>query len=269
MPTAPHLPPTAHTSCREDRRRSRGQAISPNFSQIGCPLDATAILSAIPRCPRAAARGGGRTDRRRRRRTGGRASVGPRDARPALRGRDRVNISVLGTGALIGLERRDPRLIALADEIVRNRLPAFVPAGVIAHAWRGSPRQHAIAKLLKSQGIRVDPLDEEAALQVGVRLSSTGSDDVVDGHVALLAARVHGVVYTSDPEDIRALDPTLQVIPLWPGPTWPPNRSRSGSRDATQFAAQPRRGHRGHGRIAGARPDVRWATLAIPSRERS
>lgn len=56
MPTAPHLPPTAHTSCREDRRRSRGQAISPNFSQIGCPLDATAILSAIPRCPRAAAR---------------------------------------------------------------------------------------------------------------------------------------------------------------------------------------------------------------------
>lgn len=125
-----------------------------------------------------------------------------------------MSIPVLDTGALIGLERRDPRLIALADEIVRNRLPAFVPAGVIAQAWRGSPRQHAIAKLLKSRGIRVDALDEQTALQVGVRLSSVGSDDVVDGHVALLAARVHGVVYTSDPDDIRALDPALQVVPL-------------------------------------------------------
>ncbi len=125
-----------------------------------------------------------------------------------------MSVPVLDTGALIGLERRDPRLIALLDEIVRHRLTAFVPAGAVAQSWRGSARQHAIAKLLRAKGVRVDPLDEQTALQVGVLLGSADTDDVVDGHVALLAARVRGVVYTSDPENIRALDSSLTTIPL-------------------------------------------------------
>lgn len=123
-------------------------------------------------------------------------------------------VPVLDTGALIGLERRDPRLVALADEIVRNRLAAFVPAGVVAQSWRGSARQHAVAKLLKAKGVRVDTLDEKTALQIGLRLGSVDGDDVIDGHVALLAARVRGVVYTSDPDDIRSLDASLSIVAL-------------------------------------------------------
>lgn len=125
-----------------------------------------------------------------------------------------MTVPVLDTGALIALERRDPRLVALVDEIVRRRLTAFVPAGVVARSWRGSARQRAIAKLLKAKGLRVDALDEQNALQIGIRLGATGTDDVIDAHVALLAARVRGVVFTSDPDDIRALDSSLPIIPL-------------------------------------------------------
>lgn len=121
---------------------------------------------------------------------------------------------MLDTGALIALERRDPRLVALADEIVRRRLAAFIPAGVVAQSWRGSARQHAIAKLLKAKGVRVDVLDEQVAFQIGSRLGATGADDVTDAHVALLATRVRGVVFTSDPEDIRALDSSLPIVPI-------------------------------------------------------
>lgn len=125
-----------------------------------------------------------------------------------------MSIPVLDAGALIGLERRDPRLIALIDEIVRNRMIAFMPAGVLAQVWRGDPRQHAIARLLKTKTVRVEALDEQAAMQVGTLLGTSGSSDVVDAHVALLAARVRGVVYTSDPDDLRALNQALPLIEI-------------------------------------------------------
>lgn len=103
-------------------------------------------------------------------------------------------------------------MVALADGIVRGRLAAFVPAGVVAQTWRGTARQQAVARLLKADGVRTDPLDAQTALAVGTRLGAAGTADVVDGHVAILAARVRGVVYTSDPDDIRALDPSLQIV---------------------------------------------------------
>jgi hypothetical protein len=121
---------------------------------------------------------------------------------------------VLDTGALIGLERRDPRLVALADEIVRRRIPTAIPAGVVAQAWRGSPRQHAVSRLLGSRCVLIHPLDDITAFRVGALLARQGGSDVTDGHVALLAGRLRATVYTSDPADIRVLDPTLTVVPL-------------------------------------------------------
>jgi len=101
---------------------------------------------------------------------------------------------------------------ALATVIVRERIPGFVPAGVVAQVWRGSPRQHALGRLLATGAVRVDPMDEDTAKAVGVMLARSGTSDVVDGHVALLGRRTRGVVYTSDPGDITALDDTLDVV---------------------------------------------------------
>ncbi|MGH4026607.1 MAG: PIN domain-containing protein [Pseudonocardiaceae bacterium] len=119
---------------------------------------------------------------------------------------------VLDTGALIALERRDTRLLALADELHRQRQVAHVPTGVVAQTWRGSARQHAVVRLLRAQAVRVDPLSEDVAYQLGILLGSSGTTDVVDAHVALLARRLRATVLTSDPDDVAALDPTLTLV---------------------------------------------------------
>ncbi|MBA3908030.1 MAG: hypothetical protein H0X35_15330 [Pseudonocardiales bacterium] len=41
---------------------------------------------------------------------------------------------------------------------------------------------------------------------------STGTADVVDASVALLARRYGATVVTGDPDDIRRLDPTLAIV---------------------------------------------------------
>jgi len=121
---------------------------------------------------------------------------------------------VLDTGALIELERRDSRMIALIITVTRDEIPTFIPAGVVAQVWRGSARQHNIARLLATDAVHVDPLDEGTAKAVGALLGASGTSDVVDGHVALLARRTHGTVYTSDEGDLRRIDPTLDIVAI-------------------------------------------------------
>jgi len=118
---------------------------------------------------------------------------------------------VFDAGALIALARRDREMLAAVAVIVSHKIPAYVPAGVIAQVWRGDPRQHDIAVLLKSDAVRVVALDETAAKQVGVLLGRTGTSDVTDGHVALVADNAGGTVYTSDPGDIAAINPALDI----------------------------------------------------------
>ncbi|MDN5933157.1 MAG: PIN domain-containing protein [Pseudonocardia sp.] len=119
---------------------------------------------------------------------------------------------VFDTGALIALERRDARVIALASRVTAGTVTAYVPVGVVAKSWRGSARQQPIARLLRTRTLTIDPLTEDLAFQLGVLLARTGSSDVVDAHVALLARRLRAVVVTSDPDDIAALDPGLDLV---------------------------------------------------------
>ena len=118
---------------------------------------------------------------------------------------------VLDAGALIALGRRDRAMLAIVAVIVRDKIPTYVPAGVVAQVWRGEARQHGIAVLLRSDAIRVCPLDHETAREIGVLLGRTKASDVTDAHVALLAASARGKVYTSDPGDIAAIDPSLHI----------------------------------------------------------
>lgn len=119
---------------------------------------------------------------------------------------------VLDTGALIALERRDVRLVALARRVAVGQVAAYVPSGVVAQCWRGSARQQPIARLLRSRAVSVDPLTEDLAFRLGVLLARTRSTDVVDAHVALLARRLQATVVTSDPGDITALDASLDLV---------------------------------------------------------
>ncbi|MDO5082902.1 MAG: PIN domain nuclease [Arachnia propionica] len=119
---------------------------------------------------------------------------------------------VLDTGALLALERGDAKIRALLRRAIESRVPLSVPAGVVAQAWRGGPRQARVAALLGDPVVKVVPLDGLSARAVGVVCGRTGHADVVDVHVAL-HAREHGhAVVTSDPVDLSAVDPGLHLI---------------------------------------------------------
>jgi len=121
-------------------------------------------------------------------------------------------IIVLDSGFLIALERRNQKALAVVDAIEQQQIPTFVPAGVLAQVWRDSPRQHAISKLIKSQTVKVVPFDEFTALKVGKLLADSGTSDLVDAHVAILAQKMNAIVYTSDIGDISALIPALELV---------------------------------------------------------
>jgi hypothetical protein len=61
------------------------------------------------------------------------------------------------------------------------------------------------------RGVRILPIDEVAGKQVGELLGRTKSSEVVDGHVALIAA-TGDVVATSDPGDIQRLLDTRGIV---------------------------------------------------------
>ncbi len=122
--------------------------------------------------------------------------------------------ATLDAGALIAIERGEPRLQALLDEAAAAGLGIAVPAGVIAQAWRGSSRQARLARFLALSAVTTVPLDEPEARAAGVLCGRTGTSDVVDASVVICArARGHAVV-TGDPGDLAALDPALRLVRL-------------------------------------------------------
>jgi predicted nucleic acid-binding protein len=115
----------------------------------------------------------------------------------------------LDTGALIAIERRSGRMQALLEEIDRRDWQVAVPAGVLAQAWRGGPRQARIAALLSDKRTEVVALDDPVARAIGLLSGRSGHADVVDVSVALCARQRNLHVVTSDPEDLRAVDGAL------------------------------------------------------------
>jgi hypothetical protein len=52
------------------------------------------------------------------------------------------------------------------------------------------------------------------ATNVGRLLAASGTSDITDAHVVICARRSGQRVVTSDPGDLRALDPAVQPIAL-------------------------------------------------------
>lgn len=118
----------------------------------------------------------------------------------------------LDTGALIALERRDPSVDALIERA--GAIPGAVihiPAGVLAQAFRSGPRQVRLTRLLQQTQTRVVPLDAQTAFVAGLLLGRRGGSDAIDASV-VVCARQHGQpAITSDPDDLRRLDPELRM----------------------------------------------------------
>ncbi len=117
----------------------------------------------------------------------------------------------MDSGALLALERGRREVALLLREALGGGGVA-IPSGVLAQTWRGGPRQARIGALIGDRRVQVPALDREAALGVGRLLAATGSSDVVDGQVALVATARGDVVVTSDAADVRRLAPALRVV---------------------------------------------------------
>jgi predicted nucleic acid-binding protein len=118
----------------------------------------------------------------------------------------------LDAGALIGLERRDQRVVTLLEEQAASGGRVALPATALAQAWRDGRRQVGLARLVASPDTEIPPLDAWDSRAVGALLATSGTSDVADAHVVLCALRAGGPVATSDPDDLRRLAPSLPIV---------------------------------------------------------
>ena len=107
------------------------------------------------------------------------------------------------TGALIAAERNDRRMWALHAGFLAEEVTPFVPAAVLAEAWRGGARQASLSRLLAL--CVVEPMDEPVARDVGVLMGKSRHDDVVDVAVVESALRRGDAVVTSNRGHIAAI----------------------------------------------------------------
>ncbi len=109
---------------------------------------------------------------------------------------------VLDAGALIAIDRADPRMAQIIELSRRAGAELVSTSVAVGQAWRDGGRQARLARALPMIDIRVVGLAE--AKQAGELLRSTGSADVVDALVALLALP-GDIVVTSDVDDLSDL----------------------------------------------------------------
>ena len=120
---------------------------------------------------------------------------------------------VLDSGALIALERGDDRVVSLTVSIRRAGTPLVTSAGVVAQVWRGGARKQVPLAFLLRRTEVIDLTDAQARV-VGTLLGLSRTSDPVDAHIALIAHTRHWPVLTSDIDDLRAIDPTLELYPI-------------------------------------------------------
>ena len=120
----------------------------------------------------------------------------------------------LDTGALIALDRGDQRMIALLRQALAQGFAFRVPSGVLGQAWRDGRVQVTLARFLRSEEVEIIPLDEQLARSCGELCGATNTSDIIDASVVILAREQRDPIVTSDPHDLRRLDPAAPIIPV-------------------------------------------------------
>lgn len=118
----------------------------------------------------------------------------------------------LDTGALIALDRGDKRMIALLRQALAQGLTFRVPSGVLAQAWRDGRTQVTLARFVRSDEVQVLPLDNQLARLCGELCRASNTSDVIDASVVIVARERRDRIVTSDPDDLRHLDPAAAII---------------------------------------------------------
>jgi hypothetical protein len=120
----------------------------------------------------------------------------------------------LDTGALIALDRGDKRMIALLRQALGQGCAFRLPAGVVGQAWRDGRVQVTLARFLRSEEVEIIPLDDQLARSCGELCGATNTLDIIDASVVIVARGRQDPIVTSDPRDLRRLDPAARTIPI-------------------------------------------------------
>jgi len=118
----------------------------------------------------------------------------------------------MDAGGLIAVDRNDRRVLVLLARARETGARVTVPATALAQAIRQPERQVRLARLVRQPTTDVVPLDRVDATNVGRLLGASATADIVDAHVVICARRAHQQVVTTDPDDLRMLDPTLSLV---------------------------------------------------------
>lgn len=118
----------------------------------------------------------------------------------------------LDAGALIAIERDDHFVRRLLRRTIQQGEPVHVIPEVVAQAWRDGSRGVRLARFLNQDEVTVPEYDVRTAHAVGELAALSGHADMVDAHVVLHARLHRHAVVTTDPDDLRAVDPRLPLI---------------------------------------------------------
>lgn len=119
---------------------------------------------------------------------------------------------MLDAGALVGFERNDRRVVGIVARALHHGDALIVPAGVVGQVWRDGARQIRLVRLLGSPVCQVVALDDTTARAAGQLCGASGTSDVIDASVVVVARQRALRVVTSDPDDLRRLDPRVDVV---------------------------------------------------------
>jgi len=120
----------------------------------------------------------------------------------------------LDAGALIALDRNDRRVLLLLARTMEEDAPVTVPVTALTQAIRRPERQARLARLLRQPTTTVVPLDRVEASLVGRLLATSATSDITDAHVVICARRTGQVIVTTDPGDLRRLDPGAELVEI-------------------------------------------------------
>ncbi len=122
--------------------------------------------------------------------------------------------ATVDAGGLIALDRDDRRMIVLLARAAEAGARVTIPASALAQAIRRPDRQARLTRLIRQPTTDVVALDRVDAINVGRLLATSGTADIADAHVVICARRTGQQVVTTDPDDLRRLDPSLDIVTI-------------------------------------------------------
>ncbi len=110
---------------------------------------------------------------------------------------------IVDAGPLIlDSENLNSRLWALIKRATERGDDLHTTHPVLAQVWREPARQPNLSRALRC--FDVHPLDE--SVRVGLRLAESGTSDVVDAHLTVVAESLGTFILTTDHEDMSELN---------------------------------------------------------------